>query len=354
MFRCLLCCFAALLLSACNKNKSSGPPDAAPTDTLVDEHHDIPAIDQFTDLLKKDPNNPDLYYQRHLAFLQHNDPGRAFRDLSMAIALDSANLHYYDAMAELALKTGAAQAAVRAYQQLLQRAPGNTEAIIKLSKVYYLQKDYTNSMLQLARAEELDRLNPEIWFIRGLNLKEMKDTVRAIAAFQKAVSLKPEFYDAYIQLGLLHSTKPSSLAAQYYDNAIRLDSSSTEAYYNKGKFFQDRALRAFDNRQYEQARADFELAKSVYRQLITVNPQYEPAYFNMGFIYAKQDSLDRAFRMFDLAIKMNPAYAEAYYYRGLIALQKGDRQQAEADFRQCLSLNPAFDKAASELRQMPQ
>ena len=35
--------------------------------------------------------------------------------------------------------------------------------------------------------------------------------------------MKPDFYDAYIQLGLLNSKKPSQLAAKYYDDAIRLD-----------------------------------------------------------------------------------------------------------------------------------
>ncbi|MCS6991157.1 MAG: tetratricopeptide repeat protein [Chitinophagales bacterium] len=352
MNRYLLCAFLwGIAATGCRHQKEENPAPAI--DTAV-QTFQIPEIDRLTQLIKKDPNNPNLYYQRHFAFIQHNDLKRAFSDLSMALALDSANLSYYDAMAELALRSGAAQAAVKAYQQLLQRNPNHLEAIIKLSKVFYLQKDYTNSLLQLSRAEALDRSNAEIWFIRGLNLKEMKDTVRAIAAFQKAVVLKPEFYDAYIQLGLLHSNRPSSLAAQYYDNAIRLDSTSVEAYYNKGKFFQDRGLRAFDQRNYQQAHQDFELAKAVYRELITKNPQYELAYFNMGFIYAKQDSLDKAHRMFDLAVKMNPAYAEAYYYRGLMALQKGDVQQAQADFRQCLSLKPDFKKAADELKQMPQ
>ncbi|MCS6918010.1 MAG: tetratricopeptide repeat protein [Chitinophagales bacterium] len=340
-----------LLLAACRQRHSdSRVPPAIPDEP----QYNIPEIDSLTERIRKDPNNPEHYFRRHQAFLNHDDPRRAFQDLSMAIALDSSALHYYDAMAELALKTGAAQAAVKAYQQLLQRNPSDKQAVIKLSKVYYLQKDYTHSLLQLARAEELDPSDAEIWFIRGLNLKEMQDTVRAIAAFQKAVSLKPEFYDAYIQLGLLHSTRPSSLAALYYDNAIRLDSTSTEAYYNKGKFFQDRALRAFDARRFDEAHQDFEQAKAIYRQLISISPQYEPAYFNLGFIYAKQDSLDKAYRMFDLAIKMNPAYAEAYYYRGLMALQKGNRQQAEADFRQCISLKPDFEKAAAELKQLPQ
>jgi tetratricopeptide (TPR) repeat protein len=204
-------------------------------------------------------------------------------------------------------------------------------------------------LIQLSKAEELNRNNAEIYFIKGLNLKEMGDTTRAIAAFQKAVTVKSDFYDAYIQLGLLNSKKPSQLAAQYFDNAIRIDSSSEEAYYDKAKFFQDRGDVFFDKNQDASANENYTKAKEVYHELIAKNPQYETAYFNLGFIYVRQDSLDKAYRMFDFTIKVKPAYAEAYYYRGLVSEDRGNSDQAAADFRQAISLRPDFELAKKEL-----
>ena len=168
----------------------------------------------------------------------------------------------------------------------------------------------------------------------------MGDTSRAIASFQKAAQMKPDFYDAYMQLGLLTSKKPGSMAAQYFDNAIRIDSTSVEAYYDKAKFYQDHK--------------NYEKAKDTYRELIAQNPQYDKAYFNLGFVYIEQDSIDIAYRMFVYAINVSPAYAEAYYYRGLCTLQKGNKEQASSDFRQALTLKPDYELAQKELNHLTQ
>ncbi len=323
-----------------------------PVDTLSQKELADPQVKALTERINNDPNNPENYFLRSNVFLASDNIKPAFKDLSMAIALDSSNKKYYFAMADLSLKGGSADAAILAFNQILHHDPKDEEALIKLAKVYFFQKDYTNSMIQLSKVEEINKTNTEVWFVRGLNLKEMGDTTRAVAAFQRAVTLKPDFYDAYVQLGLLTSHKPSSLASQYFDNAIRLDSSNTEAYYDKAKFFQDRGDAALDKKNSHDAADNYSKAKAVYHELIAMDPQYKDAYFNLGFIFVRQDSLDKAYRMFDYAIKVAPAYAEAYYYRGLVSLQKGNKEQAETDFRQAITLKPDYDLAQKELNSL--
>src|SRR6185295_3905907 len=256
-------------LFSCHKKTE---PASKPADTISQKELADPQIKALTDKINNDPNNAENYFQRGNVFLKNENIKSAFKDLSMAIALDSSNRKYYFAMADLSLKGGSADAAILAFNQILHRDPKNEEALIKLAKVYFFQKDYSNSMIQLAKVEELDKTNSEVWFVRGLNLKEMGDTSRAVSAFQKAVTVKPDFYDAYVQLGLLTSKKPSQLAAQYFDNAIRLDSNNAEAYYDKGKFFQDRGDAAFEKNNFDNADENYEKAKAVYRELIAHEP----------------------------------------------------------------------------------
>lgn len=338
--------FLSLALSSCHEKTEN---TQKPSDTLSQKDLADPQIKALTDKIQSDPNDPENYFLRSQVFLQNENIRAAFRDLSLAIALDSSELRYYFAMADLSLKGGSADGAIEAFNQILHRDPKNEEALIKLSKVYFFQKDYSNSLVQLSKLEELDKNNAEVWFVRGLNLKEMGDTMRAIASFQKAVTIKQDFYDAYVQLGLLTSKKPSQIAAQYFDNAIRIDSSNVEARYDKGKFFQDRGDAAFDKNNFAGANDNYAKAKAAYYELIAQNPQYQYAYFNLGFIYVRQDSLDKAYRMFDYAIKVSPSYAEAYYYRGLVSLEKGNKDQAIADFRQALTLKPDYELAQKEL-----
>jgi tetratricopeptide (TPR) repeat protein len=338
------CWLLMIIITICScrntAEKKSSINDSLSAAELAD-----PQLKLLTERINADPNDPENYFLRSAAFLQNNNLPAAFRDLSTAIALDSTNLKYYFAMADLSLRGGSAEAAAKDFRRVLERDPQNMEAIIKLSKVYFYDKDYTNSLSMLMKAEEVDPSNAEIWFVRGLNMKEMGDTSRAITSFQKAVAMKSDFYDAYIQLGLLHLNRPGEIAARYFDNAIRLDSLNAEAYYDKAKFYQDRGERAWAGRRPAEAHANYQAAKAVYRQLIAVNPQYEFAYFNTGFICLRQDSLEQGYRMFDFAIKVNPQYAEAYYYRGLVSLEKGNEDAALSDFRQALVLKPDYEPA---------
>ena len=70
----------------------------------------------------------------------------------------------------------------------------------------------------------------------------------------------------------------------------------------------------------------------------------------LDYIYIIQDSIDKAYRMFDFAIKVNPAYAEAYYYRGLCSLEKGNNEQADADFRQAIALKPDYEAGSKRIK----
>jgi tetratricopeptide (TPR) repeat protein len=309
-------------------------------DSLAKKDSINPQISALSNKIKKDPSNPDNYFIRSNVFVQLNNLPAAFKDISQAIALDSTNLKYYFAIADVYLNGGSADGAIDAFRTIIRLDPKNVDAIVKLSKVYFYKKDYKNSLNELTKVQELDENNSEPFFIMGMNFKEMGDTARALASFQKAIQVKPDFYDAYMQLALLSSRNAGSQAPKYFDNAIRLDSFSSEAYYGKGKFYQDHD--------------ELEKAKTTYMKLIAVDPQYENAYFNLGFIYIKQDSIDKAYRMFDYAIKVKPTYAEAYYYRGLCSLEKENTAQAAADFRQAITLKPKYEAAEKELAALTQ
>lgn len=329
---------ACLFIISCNQDQQALEKGA--TDSLASKDALDPQIMALTEKIKSDPGNAENFFLRSNVFMGLGNIAASFSDMSAAISLDSGNVKYYFAIADIYLKGGSADGAIGAFQQIIKSDPENTEALLKMSKVYFYMRSYQNSMQQLNRVQEMGMDNFESWFVRGLNFKEMGDTARAITSFQKSVQAKPDFYDGYMQLGLMTSKSRGPMAAQYFDNAIRIDSTVTEAYYAKAMFYQDHR--------------EFENAKSVYQQLIRINPQYELSYFNLGYVYILQDSIDKAYRMFDYAIKVKPVYAEAYYYRGLCSSEKGNTDQAMADFRQALTLKPDYTPAQEELNRLVQ
>ncbi len=314
---------------SCNPDKSSSQ------DSLIIPYLNDPIIKSITDKISKDRNNPDLYFERSQEFFRMQKTLPAFKDIERAIELDPKNKSYYFFKADLLLADGYATGAKDALVKILSFDPSDRIAITKLAKVYLYMKDHQSSLMQVKKLVDIDKSNFEPYFIAGLNYKEMKDTAKAIEQFKTVLQFKPDFYDAYMQLGLLSSSQKSPLATQYFDNAIRIDSTIPESYYAKAKYYQDR------NKLKE--------AKDTYRKLINISPQNANAFFNMGFIYITEDSIQKAKKFFDYAIKVNPIYADAYYYRGLCESELGEIDYAKSDLTQCLALDPDNEKAQSLL-----
>lgn len=319
----------SLYSCTCNSDKSNKQ------DSLIIPYLNDPIIKALTDKISKDRNNPELYFQRSQEFFRMQKVLPAFKDIERAIELDPNNKAYYFFKADLLLSDGYGTGAKDALVKILAMDPYDKEAITKLAKVYLYMKDYQNSLMQVKKLVDMDKSNFEPYFIAGLNYKQMKDTAKAIEQFKTVLQFKPDFYDAYMQLGLLSSAQKSPLATQYFDNAIRIDSTIPESYYAKAKYYQDQNK--------------FKEAKATYRKLISISPQHANAFFNIGFIYILEDSIQKAKKYFDYAIKVNPIYADAYYYRGLCESELGEIEYAKSDLTQCLALDPDNEKAQSLL-----
>lgn len=340
--------YFSIHLSSCGSNN------------IIDSHEDslttiVQGNRQLMDLtiqISDNPDDADLYYQRSKAFMQIDSIRFAYDDIEKAISIDSTNVKYHFLLTDIFLQGSYAEGAISELQSIIKLQPDNMYAKAKLAKVYLFVKDHQSSLAQIEDMLKAGDENPNAYFLMGMNYKELKDTIRAIAAFQKCVQYKQDFYDAFMQLGLLNSALNKILAPSYFDNAIRLDSSKTEAWYAKAKYYQDKALESDKSKNSVDAKVNYEAAKKTYRQLIVKNPQYEFAYFNLGFIYLQQDSIDKALRHFELATKVSPQYAEAYYYKGLCELVTGQKEKAEIDFQQTLNLKPDYEAAQNELNKL--
>ncbi len=302
-------------------------------DSLITPFLNDPAIKAITEEIRSSPKNATLYAKRAQLFFDMRKVIPAISDIEKAIKLDEKNIDYYFFKTDVCIYDGYAQGAIDALQKVIDMRPDNVDAITKLSKVYLYKADFDNSMSQVNRLLQIDKNNFEPYFIMGLIYKQTGDTTKAISSFLQSLQHKDNFYDAYMQLGLLSSKFNNNDAEQYFNNAIRIDSLQAETYYAKAKYFQDKK--------------NYNQAKKVYNQLIAKSPQNENAFFNLGFIYLLEDSIDKAYMNFDFAIKVKPQYANAYYYRALCESEKGNIEAAKSDLAQCLTLDPENELAQS-------
>ena len=137
---------------------------------------------------------------------------------------------------------------------------------------------------------------------------------------------------AYVNRGYAYNEKNEyDLALADYNKAIELKPNYENVYNNRGSAYKGKG-------EYDKALAD-------YNKAIELNPNYAEAYNNRGNVYSDKGEYDKALADYNKAIELNPNYAEAYNNRGSAYQSKGEYDKALADYNKAIKLNPNFKEA---------
>ncbi len=154
----------------------------------------------------------------------------------------------------------------------------------------------------------------------------------AIADFNEAIRLKPDFAKAYNNRGNVKNTMGRFEEAIVDLNvAIKLKPDLPGAYYNRGT-----AKIAMGK--HEEAIAD-------YSEAIKLDHDLVHAYLGRGAANARLDKYDEAIEDYSEAIKLDPDLVHAYLGRGLAKSNLGRFEEAIEDFNEIIKLDPGLVSA---------
>ena len=90
-------------------------------------------------------------------------------------------------------------------------------------------------------------------------------------------------------------------------------------------------------------------AEASFKQVIAENPNDPEAYYNLGTLYLRSNSLEKARGWLEKTVELQPDYPEAWNNLGMISAQQGQDAQAIREFQQALSLKPGYATALLNL-----
>lgn len=208
-----------------------------------------------------------------------------------------------------------------------------------ISAMTWLQENLDERQKEQYQKEiitRLDEIDPgddaDAFFFRGNAKNHLRDYQGAIADFDKAIRLDPDYAEAFTKRGDAKAGMGDYFEAiADYDEALKLRSDLVDALHGRGVALSE----VGDHRA---ASKDFDRA-------IEQKPDYAEAFYNRGLAKSGMVDYVRAIADFNQAIEQKPKYAEAFYGRGLAKERLGSAVEAITDFDEAIRLKPDFVKA---------
>jgi len=135
---------------------------------------------------------------------------------------------------------------------------------------------------------------------RGAMLQQLRKHSEALACYDKAIALKPDYANAHFNRGFtLEKLGRREEAVASYDRAIALKPDHVGAYNNRGVILQ--ALRRYDD------------AHASYTRAIAAGPNNFEAYNNLGIVLLNKGNITQAGKMFRKALELKPDFPDALF-----------------------------------------
>ena len=167
----------------------------------------------------------------------------------------------------------------------------------------------------------------QAWYFKGVIFFSEKKDKEAITAFDKALKINPDFAQAWKLRGrALFILDKYSEALASFDKAIALSPNQFDLYYWRGLYLAQ--LKRFPE------------SIEAYNQAIKFYPDYKLIYNSRGLSYVNLQKYQQAIDDFNQAIQLDPKNADYYHSRGLAYSLLNKHQQAIDDFTQAIQLDP--------------
>jgi len=274
------------------------------------------------------------YFTGH-SFAAINNMIVAEDNLKKAAELKPDDLETKMTLGDVLTKGRAFSSAVSTYKNITEMDPESDEAYLKMGTVYIEMRNWKEAISPLEKAVELNPDNTDAYYNIGVAYEELKDHEKAIENYKKYIESDPQdMKDTYLRLGIAQleaeqyegaadslkhaiDNNPENdnlkyrLAETYqkiekYEEAAGIYVNLAKDNPDNAKFYYNMMIRMYD----EANMADKAIESA--KKLIEVEPDSADAYYNVGYMYMRQDRFNEAIPLFEKAIELDPELEYAY------------------------------------------
>lgn len=224
--------------------------------------------------------------------------------------------------------------AIAPLEKSLQLNSDNKEAYLYLGKAHKELRQFSESEAAYEKYLETNPANAwEIYKELGEAQLELEQYDKAIVSFEKAVKINAQ--DIKINTELANAYKGAKQYQKAEETLMNLSKLSPE----DTKIYVNNIIRMYD----EAGMGEKAIAAS--RKLIELEPDNADAYYNLGYMFVKQENFKDAVTEFQKAIELRPNFEYAYTNLGYCYTKLKKYKESIEVYKKLVSLNPQNGEA---------
>lgn len=263
-------------------------------------------------------------------------------------------------------QSGKINEALSIYEVLQLSYPDNGILHYLAGTALYQKGQLDASLPRLLKAVSLAPEHFGAWNNLGVLYKARKQYQDSLSAFDKCLAIKANYADAHNNRGLVfNEIGKLNEALVCFDRALSINPDYADAHNNRANVLQDlgdlmgavaaynQALaikpdstESLNNRgNARKALGQFDEAITDYERALSLNPMYAEALNNKGNALKDMGLLEDALACYEQSIVLKPNYAESFYNRGLVLKELDRLDESLQSYDLALAIRPDYAEA---------
>ncbi|MBN8559596.1 MAG: tetratricopeptide repeat protein [Leptolyngbya sp. UWPOB_LEPTO1] len=215
----------------------------------------------------------------------------------------------------------------RLEQECRSQAPKEASAWFERGNECYVAGDFEGAIASYDKALEIKPDFDIAWVGRGAALHNLGQDEDAITSYDKALEIKPDDHNAWVNRGLsLANLGQDEDAIANYDKALEINPDDHNAWVNRGLSLANLG------------RDEDEIAN--YDKALEINPDDHAAWNNRGLSLHDLGRYEDAITNYDKALEINLDKSQAWYNRGISLDDLGRYEEAITSYDKALEIKP--------------
>lgn len=226
--------------------------------------------------------------------------------------------------------------AVQHYQEVIRHRPDRSDVRLRLGELYMQARRYEEAAVELDAVAKANPTSAVAHFEWGRALIELGRLDEGVAALTKSLEFEPKQAAAHVNLGVAAKQKDPQAALAHFEEALRIDPNFADAHLQLGHVY--RALGRLKD------------AESSYQEAFRLNPEVATPAIAIGNLHLVAKENEDAMRWFRRAIGIDPRNMIARCSLAGALANSGDFEGAEKELLEALKIEPSHQLANERLQ----